>query len=108
MVRHIHLTPSARIARSNGIVEVQVRSRVSVNNAESYIAAARAGLGLIQLPAYDVRDLLERGDLVQVLPDLSPPPMQLSLLYAERRNVPARIVAFQEWMTRVLREKGVT
>ncbi|WP_243265903.1 LysR substrate-binding domain-containing protein [Sulfitobacter sp. DSM 110093] len=73
-----------------------MRSRISVNNAEAYIAAARVGISLIQIPVFDVRDLLENGELVQVLSDLTPPSMQLSLLYAQRRNVPARIVAFQE------------
>ncbi|MGK7752268.1 MULTISPECIES: LysR family transcriptional regulator [unclassified Roseovarius] len=91
----------------NGLIDLQMRSRVAVNNAESYIAAARAGLGLIQLPAYDVRYLLKREALVQVLPKLAPPPMQLSLLYAERRNVPARIIAFREWVQGLFRRKDV-
>jgi hypothetical protein len=38
-----------------------------VNNAESYIAACCAGLGLIQVPLFDVQHLLERGDLVEVM-----------------------------------------
>ncbi len=33
-----------------------LRSRVTVNNAESYIACCLSGLGLIQIPAYDVRE----------------------------------------------------
>ncbi|MCB2055641.1 MAG: LysR family transcriptional regulator [Geminicoccaceae bacterium] len=99
--------PAFTYRTPSGAAEVRMRSRVTVNNAESYIAAARSGLGLIQLPAFDVRDLLESGELVRILPDLIPPPMQLSLLHAERRNVPARIVAFREWVQEVFRMSGV-
>ncbi|KSS81352.1 LysR family transcriptional regulator [Pseudomonas aeruginosa] len=45
-----------------------LRSRVTVNNAESYIACCLSGLGLIQIPAYDVREHLQRGELREVLP----------------------------------------
>lgn len=87
--------------------EVPVSTNVTVNNAEAYIAAALAGLGLIQIPAFDVRDLVNSGRLVPVLGRFRPPPMQLSLLYARRRNVPARIQVFQKWVSALLRREGV-
>lgn len=42
-----------------------MRSRVTVNSAEAYIACCLAGLGLIQIPAYDVRHHIEAGELVE-------------------------------------------
>ena len=45
------------------IIAMPMASAITVNNAEAYIAAARAGLGLIQVPAFDVRDLLKSGAL---------------------------------------------
>ena len=86
-------------ARPGGIA---MRSRLNVSNSEAYIAAGRAGLGLIQVPAYDVRPLLASGELVAVLPNLAPPPMQLSLLYAQRRNVPRRVRVFERWIGGVM------
>src|SRR5690606_19093031 len=47
---------------------VNMSSVIAVNNVEGYLAAARAGLGLIQIPAFDVQDLIERDALVEVLP----------------------------------------
>lgn len=88
-------------------IEMQMTSRVAVNNAEAYIAAARAGLGMIQVPAFDVQDLLISGALVPVLQYLCPPSMPLSLLYAKGRNVPARIAVFRDWVNDLLRRKGV-
>ncbi|MGB3543919.1 LysR substrate-binding domain-containing protein, partial [Rubrivirga sp.] len=70
----------------------------------SYISAARAGLGIVQIPAFDAKDMLQSGELVRLLPDLQAPTMQLSLLYARRRNVPARIEGFHDWITSLLRK----
>ena len=53
---------------------------IAVNGAEAYIACALAGLGLIQIPAYDVRDHLARGELVEILPDHRPAPLPMTRL----------------------------
>lgn len=70
-------------------------SRVSVNNAESYIASCRAGVGMIQIPLFDVQHLLDRGELVEVMPTHRAASMPVSLLYRRRRS--RRVVAFVEW-----------
>lgn len=48
---------------------MSMRARVTVNSAEAYIACCLAGMGLIQIPAYDVRDHLQNGALIEVMPD---------------------------------------
>ncbi|WP_435102667.1 LysR family transcriptional regulator [Arhodomonas sp. AD133] len=83
------------------------KSLITVDNAEAYIASARAGLGVIQIPKFDVQDLLASGELVEIAPQLRPPAMQLSFLYAKRRNLPSRIRVFQEWISDVLKANGV-
>ena len=75
---------------------------VTVNNAETYIACCLAGLGLIQVPAYDVRAHLERGELVEVLPDWPAPAMPMQLLYPHRRQLSRRVQAFSQWLGEVL------
>ena len=52
-----------------------------VNNAESYIACCRAGLGLMQIPRYDVQHLLDAGELVEVLPGYRAASMPIALIY---------------------------
>src|SRR5258708_18097030 len=54
--------------------EVTLRATVSVNGAESLVAAARLGLGLIQLPPYHVQDDLTRRTLVPARPPSPPTP----------------------------------
>ena len=56
---------------------------LAVNNAETYIAACVAGLGLIQIPRFDVYHLLEAGTPVEILPAFLAPPLPASP--AERR-----------------------
>ena len=67
-------------------VTVSMPSRVVANNAETYIACCLAGIGLIQIPRFDVQDLLDRGELVEVLPQHRAAPMPLSLVYPHRRH----------------------
>lgn len=72
-------------------------SRVVVNNAESYIACCLAGLGLIQIPRFDVQHLLDAGQLVEVMPTCRPASMPVSLLYPHRRQRSRRLAVFHEW-----------
>ncbi len=77
---------------------------VTVNNAEAYQAACLAGLGLIQAPLSGVRDMLALGTLVEVLPQYRARPMPLTLVYANRRNLPARVRVVMDWLTQVVTE----
>lgn len=75
---------------------------VIVNNADAYQAACLAGLGLIQAPESGVRHLLDRGELVEVLPEFRAAPMPVTLLYAHRRNLPRRARVFMDWLAEAL------
>lgn len=72
-------------------------SRVIANNAENYIACCLAGLGLIQIPRFDVQHLLDAGTLVEVMPDYRAASMPVSLLYPHRRQRSRRLAVFLEW-----------
>lgn len=80
-----------------------VRGRVTVNSAEASIACCLAGLGLIQIPAYDVRDHLRDGTLVEVMPDHRAEPMPMTLLYPHRQHLPERLRLFIDWLEPLLR-----
>ena len=82
---------------------VRVSSQVVVNNAENYIACCQAGLGLIQIPRFDVRHLLEAGALIEVLPGFRPASMPIALLYPHRRQRSHRLDAFISWFEALIR-----
>lgn len=78
-------------------------SRVLVNNAESYIACCVSGLGLIQIPRFDVQHLLGSGELVELLPEYRAASMPVSLIYPTRRQRSRRLNAFIEWFEALMR-----
>ncbi|WP_077035363.1 LysR family transcriptional regulator [Pelomonas sp. KK5] len=80
---------------------VAMAGAVTVNNAEAYQAACLAGLGLIQAPLPGVRELIAQGLLVEVLPEHPAPPMPLSLVYANRRNLSRRVRVVMDWLVEV-------
>ncbi|PSH65230.1 LysR family transcriptional regulator [Phyllobacterium sophorae] len=79
--------------------------RVTVNNAEAYIACCLAGLGLIQIPAYDVKRHLDAGELVEVMPDYRAAPMPMALLYPHRQHLSRRLQVFADWLDELLKRE---
>ncbi|WP_158966115.1 LysR substrate-binding domain-containing protein [Paraglaciecola sp. L3A3] len=71
---------------------------VTVSGADLYTAAAKAGLGLIQVPEYRIKQELLKGELVVVLSNAPPPPMPVSVLYPQRQNLSARTKVFVDWL----------
>ena len=82
---------------------MSVPSRVIVNNAESYIACCLAGLGLMQIPRFDVQHLLDSGELIEVMPEFRAAPMPVSLVYPHRRQRSRRLGVFSEWFEALMR-----
>ena len=79
-----------------------MRCTVAVNGTDAFQSACVAGLGLIQVPANGVRARLQRGELVEVLPQHTAAPLPVSLLYPQRRHLPRRVQLFMAWLTQVL------
>jgi DNA-binding transcriptional LysR family regulator len=79
-----------------------MRCSLVVNGTDAYQAACVAGLGLIQVPAHGVRARVERGELVEVLPQHTAAPLPVSLLVPQRRHLPRRVQVFMAWLAGVL------
>lgn len=82
-----------------------LRATVTVNSAEAYIACAIAGLGLIQIPAYDVADDIAAGRLVEVMPDHCAEPMPMNLLFPQRRYRARHVELFIDWLVALLKDR---
>ena len=88
---------------SNGKVQaLEMSSRICAVDAENYIAFCIAGLGLIQIPAFDVQEEIGSGLLVEVLPEWRAPPMPLRLAWPHQSAPPRRVKVFMEWVSGVL------
>lgn len=73
-------------------------ARVTVNNSTTAADLARAGFGLIQAPRYRFAAQLASGDMVEVLPDLPPPPTPLNAIYPQNRQLSRRLRVFLDWV----------
>jgi DNA-binding transcriptional LysR family regulator len=80
---------------------VTIPATVAVNAAESYVSAARMGLGLIQIPRYHAEKDLTEGRLVRVLEDFPLTPTPVSLLYPRNRQLSPRVRVFIDWLVKV-------
>jgi DNA-binding transcriptional LysR family regulator len=71
---------------------------VSVSGADLYTGAAVAGLGMVQVPRYRVAEELKTGRLKVILQDFPPPPMPVSVLYPQSRQLSSRVRVFAQWL----------
>ncbi|SDC67490.1 DNA-binding transcriptional regulator, LysR family [Cupriavidus sp. YR651] len=87
---------------ANGrVAAVQLPAIVSVTGADLYTGAAVAGLGLVQVPRYRVAAELASGRLKIVLPDFPCPPMPVSVLYSQHRQLSSRVRVFAQWLREI-------
>ncbi len=80
---------------------LQLPATVSVTGTDLYTASAVAGLGLVQVPRYRVAAELADGRLQAVLDGFAPPPMPVSVLYPQHRQLSARVRVFTHWLRAV-------
>lgn len=92
-------------AAAGGVRRAPLPGRISVNNADAYIAACKAGFGLIQAPRYHLGDALATGELLEVLVDHPPPALALSVLHPAGRLQSQRLRVFSEWLARLFAER---
>ena len=84
--------------------ETMLPAIMSVTGPESYLATARLGLGLVQVPRFHAEADLARGTLVQVLTECPPPSVPVSLLYPRNRQLSPRVRVFIDYVMRAFRQ----
>jgi LysR family transcriptional regulator for bpeEF and oprC len=86
--------------RDGEAVSLAGESIIACNDADTFVAATVAGLGLAQLPlSLHVRGLIDASALQVVLPDWRVPPLPLYALWPRRRDRSARLHAFVDWVS---------
>ncbi|MFC3394382.1 LysR family transcriptional regulator [Brenneria rubrifaciens] len=83
---------------SGECITSMIPGKLEVNGTDAYVAACRAGFGLIQAPRYGLLRWLDSGELVEILPDTPPPDMPLYVMYPPGRFLAPRIQVFIEWL----------
>jgi LysR family transcriptional regulator for bpeEF and oprC len=105
-----HFSPrTGRIAdwtfsKGNARVQTSLRGHIALDDENSYVAAAEAGLGIAQIPAFVLKDAMERGTLELVLGDWFPEPAPLYVVYPQNRHLSSKVRVFVDWVAELLRE----
>jgi DNA-binding transcriptional LysR family regulator len=82
-----------------------IRTRLATSMAESAVAAAEAGLGLVQATSYQVERGVAEGRLALVLDDFERAATPVSLVHASNRLVPLKLRAFIDFVAPRLGER---
>ncbi len=92
--------------RDGQVLEISGRYRVAVNEANAHLAAVLAGLGVAQVASFAAAAPISRGELVEVLPDWSRPPIPLHVVYPPNRHLSAKVRAFVEWVAELFANRA--
>ncbi|MGA3156395.1 MAG: LysR family transcriptional regulator [Steroidobacteraceae bacterium] len=79
-------------------------SSLALDDQNSYLAAVEAGLGIAQIPAFVLKEAMERGTLALVLADWVPEPVPLHVVYPENRHLSGKIRVFVDWIAELFAE----
>jgi DNA-binding transcriptional LysR family regulator len=78
--------------------EVKVGGAIHSNHSEFLIEMAIQGAGVVCAPCYALSKYIERGALVQVLPDYAIQELPIYLVYATRKHLSAKVRVFLDFV----------
>ncbi|MBV7536341.1 LysR family transcriptional regulator [Duganella sp. sic0402] len=87
-----------RLLKGRTVELVKVRGAVSSNDGDIVLNWALDGHGIVQRSEWDVAKYLESGRLREVMPGYTLPSADLYLYYLSRRNLPAKMRAFIDFL----------
>ncbi|HME39665.1 MAG TPA: LysR family transcriptional regulator [Steroidobacteraceae bacterium] len=91
-------------AKNGARIEASLRGHVALDDENSYLAAAEAGLGIAQIPAFVLKESMERGSLELVLGDWFPEPAPLNVVYPQNRHLSSKTRVFVDWVAELFGE----
>jgi LysR family transcriptional regulator for bpeEF and oprC len=88
-----------RFAMNGKHSEIKTEHRIGINESNAHLAAAVAGLGIIQTFVYAAKPALAKGTLVEILKKWRPSPYPFHAVYPQSRHVTHRLRVFLDWLT---------
>ena len=84
--------------KANQIQRYKIQSKVVSNNGMALLEMTKAGLGISNLPGFFVKEALASGELVEILSEYKQKPLDIYVVYPNRRHLPAKVRAFIEFL----------
>jgi DNA-binding transcriptional LysR family regulator len=86
------------ITKNGQQIQTQVNSRVLCNNSEMMTSLCLAGQGIIRMPLFNLSDEVATGKLVPLFEDFMPINIGVYLVYPSRKNMPAKLKCFIDFI----------
>jgi DNA-binding transcriptional LysR family regulator len=83
---------------------VRAEGSVSTNNTEALRTALLCGIGISRLPRWLVGDSIASGELVTVLDEYQPSPLNIYAVYPPGRHLPSKIRCFIDYFAEQLKD----
>lgn len=80
---------------------------VSVNDSNALLAAALAGMGVLQTLMFMAEPHFKSGALVQLLENWSLEPNPIYIVYSPNRHLSARVRVFVDWLAELFEARGL-
>ncbi|AVS74782.1 DNA-binding transcriptional regulator, LysR family [Paracidovorax cattleyae] len=84
----------------DGAVNLPIHSRYRINHAVALLNAVRDGAGVAFQPCWMVNDLIQRKQLVRLLPQWTGPAQNAYMVYPRRSRQPMRVQVMMELLAR--------
>ena len=84
--------------KANQIQRYKIQSKVVSNNGMALLEMTKAGLGISNSPSFFVKEALALGELVEILSEYKQKPLDIYVVYPNRRHLPAKVRAFIEFL----------
>jgi len=91
-----------RFTTEAGRLEIKSVHRLGINESNAHLAAAVAGMGLVQTFGYAAAAALQRGTLTEVLRPWRPAPYPFHVVHPNNRHVTRRLRVFIDWLAEVM------
>lgn len=85
---------------------LDISGNVTVNNGDVAVQLALCGSGLILQPDFIVQPYLDAGELIEVLPELTWPTLNIYLVYPNTKHVSGRIRSFINFLARYFEDEN--
>ncbi|MDD0824825.1 LysR family transcriptional regulator [Mannheimia sp. AT1] len=84
---------------------VKPEGKIYSNNGYALVQMAKAGFGIINIPKFLIKEELNSGELVPIMPFLEQETLQISLLYPNRRYLSPKVRVLIDFFSQLMQEQ---
>ncbi|AIR70945.1 LysR family transcriptional regulator [Dickeya fangzhongdai] len=94
-----------RFERQGEKKEIKIDHHIGINESNAHLAAALAGIGIVQTFSYSAGKAIEEGVLTEILQEWRPAPYPFHVVYPQNRHVTHRLLVFIEWLLEIFPQR---